>query len=761
MQDTQSELIDPREYLDEQIDLREYLSVLIKRRWTIIAISTVVILTAAVHTLTSTPIFRATARIVIEKENPNLVSIQEVMAMDAGGTDYYQTQYKIIESRTVAREVIRRLDLANSLEFFPKPKEDIISNVKRRLGDTIGSWKDWIKSLLVTDAPIAETEAENDGSSIDSGLVSAFIGRIHVSPIRNSRLVDVSLEAMDPVLSARMANGLVVAYIDQNLETKLLAAKDAVKWLSDRIEEERKKVANAENALLRYKEENRIITDFSSDTEQITAQKLASLNEQVVAAESRRVEAETRYEQALAVGDSPDLLDSIPEVLSNDLVKEIKKMEINLYNRMSELSKKYGRNHPKMIAIESELAELKKRKAVQASKVVRSLRNEYKLAVAREESLKSALAQQKAESLELNKKAVQYGVLKRNAESAKNIYDLLIKRFRETSLTEEMRTGNIRIIDRAEIPKAPVKPKKRQNILLAAILGLALGVGMAFLLEYLDNTIKLPEEIRRHLDIPFLGLVPAIDFDPARAGLNGELISIHSPRSTASESFRGIRTGILFSSADDPPRVLLITSAVPAEGKTICAANLAVIMAQAGSRVLLLDCDMRRPRIHRLFGISRDAGMSSALIGESRLREAIVSTVINNLDILPVGQIPPNPSELLGSKKMMQIIADTLKEGYERIIIDSPPVVAVTDAVVLSSISDGTLLIVRAGETPRQMMQNAVQQLKSVNANILGAVLNGIRAGRDNYYYKYYYYDYEEGEEQAAKGRRRKRRAKA
>jgi len=730
------------EYREEQIDLRDYLRILIKRRWIMMAIFMVVVLTVTIHTFTSTPIYKATARIVIEKENPNLMSIQEVMAVDSTGSDYYQTQYKIIESRNVAREVIRRLDLANSPEFFSKPKEGFFWNIKTWISDTVRSFKSWILSLPKTDKPDRKPgSVEEDEFSEDSQLVSSFLRRINVSPIRNSRLVDVSVEAMAPVMSAKMANELVKAYIGQNLETKLVAAKDAVKWLSDRIEEERKKVEDSENALLQYKEENQIITDFSSDSEQITAQKLATLNNQVVEAESRRVEAETRYQQALAVGNKPELLDSIPEVLSNDLVKEIKKMEVNLYSQMSELSKKYGSNHPKMVAIESELADLKKRKAAEAQRVVNSLRNEYQLAMAREESLKSALAQQKAETLELNKKAVQYGVLKRQAESTRNIYDLLIKRFKETSLTEEMKAGNIRVVDKAEVPVSPVKPKKKLNILLAMIVGLALGVGAAFFLEYLDNTIKLPDEVKDQLGIPYLGSAPAFEIEPSVNGDRPDLVTLHSPKSTASESFRGIRTSILFSSADAAPQVLLVTSAGPSEGKTICASNLAVTMAQSGSRVLILDCDMRRPRIHKVFNISRDIGASGVLIGQNGLKEAIVPTDIDHLHVLPVGQIPPNPSEILGSQKMEKML-ELLKKSYNRIIVDSPPITAVTDAIILSKQVDGVVLVIRAGDTPKQLIQNAISQLKAVNAHILGAVLNGIQTGKDSYYYQYYYYYY-------------------
>jgi len=734
---------------EERIDLRDYMRVIVKRRWTIISIFALVVLAAAVYTFSAIPIYQATARIVIEKENPNLVSIQEVMAVDATGSDYYQTQYKIIESRAVAREVVQRLNLQNTPEFFPEPGDDVISNIKAWVNTTLTSWKDWINALIKTGPAPADPEAYE--LSPDFKLVNAFIDRVKVEPIRNSRLVDIRVAAMDPKMAARMANELVRAYIDQNLESKLAAAKDAVQWLGDRIQEERRKVEAAEGALLTYKEKFQIITDFSSDAEKITAQKLAQLNSQVVDAESARVEAETRYKQAMALDDTPDMLDSIPEVLKNELVQEIKKMEVNLYNRMSELSKKYGKRHPQMLAIESELEDLQKRKVQEVKRVINSLRNQFRLAVAKEESLKKALEKQKNESLEMNKKAVQYGVLQRQAESARQMYEMLIKRFKETSLTEEMKTGNIRVVDRAETPIHPVKPRKKLNLLLALVVGLTLGIGLAFFLEYLDNTIKLPDEVRDYLKIPYLGPIPAYAKDGSRDGFSGDLVALHAPKSTASESFRGIRTGVLFSSADKSPQVILVSSSGPGEGKTVCASNLAVTMAQAGTRVVLLDCDMRRPRQHKLFNISREVGVSNVLVGSNTLAEALVADVIPNLDVIPCGPIPPNPSEIIGSNKMKDLIA-ALRKDYARIIIDSPPVTAVTDSVVLAQAADGVIVVIRAGDTPRQIVLGGIFHLKALNAPILGAILNGVRTGKDSYYYyQYYYYYY--GED----GDRRKR----
>jgi polysaccharide biosynthesis transport protein len=740
----------------EHIDIRDYLQVILKRKWSAITAFAIIVITVVIHSFTATPIYEATARLVIEKENPNVVSIEEVMAVDSSGSDYYQTQYKIIESRTVAREVIKRLHLDESEEFFPKPKDDLISNMKRSIGETFENWGDSIKSLLTTENSNTATDALDE----DSALVTDFTERVEVSPIRNSRLVDVSFQAKDPVLATNIVNTLARAYIDQNLETKLLAAQDAVKWLHSRIEEEREKVEAAEQALLRYKEKHGIVTDFSSGVEKVTAQKLAELNTQVVDAESKRVEAETRYKQASALMGSPDMLDSIPEVLNNELIRQIKTMEVELYKRVSELGKKYGQKHPRMVAIEAELKTLQKRKGQEVNRVINSLKNEYRVTLAKEKSLKTALSKQKKESLDLNQKAVQYGVLKRETESARNMYEVLIKRFKETTLTEDMRAGNIRVIDRAEVPEHQVKPRKRLNILLAIIVGFVTGIGLAFFFEYLDNTIKIPEDVKQHLKIPYLGPVPL--FASEKEGGPGDamrpaLVAFHLPKSTASESFRGIRTSILLSSAESEPQILLVSSAGPREGKTITAANIAVTMAQSGSKVIILDCDMRRPKIHKLFGLPREHGISNLLASSSDVEGAIVSTRIPNLDVMPCGPIPPNPSEILGSKRMVNLL-DSLRKKYTRIIIDSPPSTAVTDAVVLSKSVDGVILVIRAGETIRQMAKNGVAQFEAVGAPILGAILNAVDLGRDSYYYyQYYYYYYGEDQKKRKKSRRKKK----
>ncbi|ETR72910.1 MAG: hypothetical protein OMM_01348 [Candidatus Magnetoglobus multicellularis str. Araruama] len=329
---------------DQNIDIRNYIQIMMKRRWTILSFFSIIFVSVFIYTLTATPIFQSTIRLVIEKENPNVVSIQEVMSVDASTTDYYITQYKIIESRTIAREVIKRLNLMDSEEFNPKPKKTFLSNIKDSINGIKASIIKTVLSIFRTGDQKPEKTIDRDD---DARLVSSFLGRINVSPIRNSRLVDLHFMAKDPVLAALIINTLAEVYIEKKLETKLRAVKDAVLWLHERVDEERAKVEIAERRLLEYKEKKGIFTDFSSDVEKITAQKLAKLNAQVIDAEAHRVEAETRYRQALALKKNPDMLDSIPEVLRNDLIREIKQMEVNLYKRISELSKNMERTIPK------------------------------------------------------------------------------------------------------------------------------------------------------------------------------------------------------------------------------------------------------------------------------------------------------------------------------------------------------------------------------------------------------------------------------
>ena len=728
------ELIDSRDLieLEDTIDLRDYVRVLVKRRRLIIALFSAIFLIGLLLTFTATPIYEATASLIIEKENTNALSFQEFMAADPFSDEYYQTQNKILESRVLARKVIRRLGLDKNESFFHKPE---------------------------TKASAPDAAQQKEAS--DDALVGLLLGGLRIEPLRNTRIVYVRYQSRDPALAAEIANGVVQAYIDYNFENKVEAVKYSVQWLNENMEAERKKVEAAEEALLRYKQKYDIVTDFTGDTETITAQKLAQLNAQVVEAETARVEVETRYNQAVEFAQNPAMLDSIPDVLSNAIIQQIKTMEVELSQRKSELSKKYGANHPQMVALQSELKNLQSKKEQEITRIVNSLNNTYKIALAKENSLKDALATQKNESLNLNQKAVEYTNLYRQAQSAKEMYALLLKRFKEKSVSENLKADNIRIVDKAELPRAPVKPQKARNIFVAIILGLIVAAGAAFFLEYLNNTLNSPEDIKRHLHIPFLGIVPlhaAKDAASPEGKMAPALVAIHAPLSNISESYRAIRTNILFSMAEVEPQVILVSSTVAQEGKTTTAVNLAIVMAQYGYKVVLIDCDFHRPQVRSLFGIKQDEGMVNLLVGNKDLKDALFETEIPNLQVIHSGRIPPNPSEILGSRAM-QVLLIKLKQDFNKIIIDSPPLAGVTDSLVTAKAVDGVVLVVRAGKTARGIVGTAVESLQGIGAKVLGAVLNCYDTTTDGYYYSRHYYGYTYSADSEAQKMKRPKKA--
>lgn len=723
----------------EEIHLRDYLRVLAKRKWLIATVFIIIVASTALFTFTMDPVYEAVAKIVIEKENPNVVSIAEVFAVDASDSDYYQTQYEILQSRTVAKKVIERLILKQSEEFNPAPKDDFVSLAKQSLSDSIAWVKKSIKALITPADQLAKEDLEDE----DAKIVDDFLSRLSIDPVRNSRIVNIRFKAKDAALAARIADTITQVYIELGLETKLLAVQDAVSWLAKRIQDERGKVEEAQLRFQKYKEENSIITNFTSDTEQVTQQKLADLNSRVIEAEAARVEAETRFAQTRGI--AGDRVDAVAEILGSPVIHSIKSAEMQLQNTLADLSKKYGSNHPEIIAVKNELNELSRRRGAESQKIIQSLRNNYDLALAKENSLKEALKNQEQGALSLSKKSIQYGVLQREAESAKEVYDLLVKRFKEASLTEDMKTVNVRVVDKAEVPLIPVKPKKALNLLLALVLGLVAGTGMAFFAEYLDNTLKTPEDVKQYLRVPYLGMIPAIE--NVEADTPAEVVVQAQPTSQASEAFRGLRTSLLFSQADQQPQVVLLTSAKPKEGKTMVSMNLAVAMAQAGNRTLVIDADMRRPRTHKLLGVERDKGLSNILSGSSSASEVIQRTNIPNLDVLASGPVPPNPSELLGSKVMPSLLA-SLRETYDRIVIDTPPVTAVTDAAILAQEADGVVLVARAFDTPKEIVRTAIELLQKINARIFGVTLNDVNMAKEGayyYQYSYYYYYGEEG----------------
>jgi len=715
----------------DQINLRDYWRIILKYRKLIITFFLVTVTTVAIHSLTMIPVYRSTTQILIERANPNIFSVQEMFAIDPSGQDFYQTQYKILESRVLAREVIKRLNLAEHPEF---------KGVEEKVG--IFSYFKDLKNTTIME------------SHDDSWLVNAFLGSLEVEPIRNSRLVTISFESIYPELSARVANALVKAYIDWNLGLRLKSQQAASQFLDDQVRAGKLKLEASELALQQYREKYgvAIISSQSGKNSEygqaLSRQKLLTVSKQLLDTKNKRIEAEIKYKNALKLSKDPLKAETIPEVVNSPVIISIKQNEVELLREKAKKSQKFGQKHPVMIALNQEVKKLRNQKYQEIKNIVSALEANYEVALSQEYALKKALGLSEDETISRNKVAIQYQMLRQEADSSRQLYDMLLQRFKETSVFEENRTINIHVVDYAEVPESSVKPKLKLNLFLAIIAGLFMGGGLAFFIEYLDNTIKNPEDLERYFQLPYLGRVPHFDMKNPKTN-QPELVVVNEPKSSASEAYRGLRTGILFSKPDQIPCSILVTSAGAEEGKTISCANLAITMAQAGTKAMLLDCDMRKPRLHRMLGIRNEQGLSSILVGESEWRDIRVSTNIPNLDFIPAGLISPNPAELVGSERMQNFINE-LKEEYGRIIIDSSPIVAVTDPVILSRLVDGVVLVIHAGITSRNVIANAVRQLRDIQAHILGSVLNNVDIEKDGYYY-YQYYGEKDGKKEKRK----------
>ena len=724
----------------EDVHLTNYLRVIRKRQWIILTFFVIVVVSVTIRSFLQSPVYKATARILIEKETPNVLSFKEVLALDTADTDYYQTQYTILKSRTLAKEVLQRLGMLE--QVMPKQSRSF----------SIRGLFTGLLNFLQLGKPLSD-EAQmraKEQQAIDNFLNNV----ITIEPIKGSRLVDVSAESIEPALATHLANTLVEGYIEQNLEAKLSASKDAAGWLAKQLDGLQKKVAESEAALQKYKEEHAIIS--LEDRQNIITQKLLELNTAVNNAKIKRIATETQYKQIQEYLESEasslntaaiEKCESVSQVINNSLIQQLKVELSSQESQLSDVLKKFRDKHPNVIALRSQIASIQSRLHAEIRKIMASITNEYELALAQEKELTAALEAQKREALELDQKAIAYGILAREVESNKRVYNELLQRTKETNVTEKLETSNIRVIDHATVPTYPIAPRKKLNIFLAMIVGSVMGTALAFFFEYLDNSIKTPEDIKQYLDIPFLGFIPKV----APETLVSNNASKHSvdtivamePRSTASEAYRSLRTNVMFSSLERGS-ILLVTSAGPTEGKSITVANLGITMAQSGSKTLIIDCDLRKPRMHKIFKVAgTEHGLTDMIanFGTNGTRIVVKRTKIENLDLIPCGKIPPNPSELLGSERTKMLL-EALAKKYDKILIDSPPINVVTDPVILSQIAGGVIIIIRAGETRRDVVRRAKDQLRDVGAHILGGVLNSVDVQKDNYYYYSYYHNY-------------------
>jgi capsular exopolysaccharide synthesis family protein len=703
-----------------EIHLLDYVRALYKRRWAASTVFLLVMLGAIVYAFTATPIYEGRTRLLIEPDDPNILSFTEVVDQAQAESEYYQTQYNILQSRTLARATLDDLRLWNSPHFAVE--EDRPARLRA-----------FVRRLIpyAHDAGTAASDV-TDATTAQSRAVDRFLENLIVSPVRNSRLVDIRVQLRDPAIAAAVANSIAANYIEQNLAYRFTATRDASEWLGEQLAEQRAQVETSELALQRYREQNEAIS--LEDRENIVVQKLADLNAAVTRAKTERLEKEAMYRQLQAAEHDAALLDTFPAILGNAFIQQQKSELAGLQRQHVQLGERLGDRHPEMVKIRSAIQSAQAELLAEIGRVVQAVRTEYRAAVAQEENLTTALNQQKGEALAMNRKAIEYSVLEREVDGGRQIYQSLMQRAKETSVAGELKSSNIRVVDRAEVPRRPVSPRLFLSLLLALSGGGLLACGVAFFFEYLDSRIKTPEEIETHLNLAAIGLIPAL----GKNWRQGEpLISNGVPPNFA-EAFRALRTNVLFSAAEKGCRVIVVTSSAPKEGKTVVASNLAIGFAHAGQRVLLMDADLRRSRVHEVFALEQEPGLSNLLVGDAKVSDAIRRTDVPGLCVLAGGRVPPNAAELLGSTRFKDFLA-TLRGEFDWVIIDSPPVMAVTDANILANLADSVVFVVAAEMTGYKIARRAVEQLERSRATFAGAVLNRVEIERHAYYYSQYY----------------------
>ena len=716
----------------ESPHLLDYLRVIYRRRYLAATAFTTVLVLGTVYTYTRIPIYQASVQIEIDYDSPKVVPFMQVTDSAYGGWDtqeYYQTQYQILQSRSLARRTLDSARLwkhpllagpaAAATQGF-NPAGGPSSN-GRGPGSTSDGSSPSAPSLLL----VPETRAETP-------VINALLAGVAVVPVRNSRLVDLKYVSTDPQFAALAANAIAKAYIEQSLEFKFLSSREASDWLGGQLTEQRKQVEASEQALQRYREQ----TDSVSleDKQNITVQKLSDLNAAVTRAKTERIQKETLYKQVKAIEHDRAALDTFPAVLSNAFIQQLKGQAADLQRQRASLAEKYGEKHPEMIRLQSQIEQTDAKIQGEIAKVVQSLRSEYETAQVQENSLVTALEQQKAEAMALSRKGIDYGVLQRDANTNRQMFDALLQRAKETGVSAELKSTNIRVVDAAIVPASPISPNRLWNMTLSIFGGVVFAIGLALFFEYLDNRIKSPDEIKSQLGLAFLGLVPVFEGQNA-----AEDALLHRDVSAPfAEAFRGIRTNVLFSSAETGRRSVVVTSTGPSEGKTLVATNLAVALAQAGQRVLLVDADMRKPRVHEVFHQPQEPGLSNVLVGNAKASQAVRPGPVANLWLLLSGLTPPNPAELLASRRFKDFLA-TLEEHFDWVIVDSPPVMAVTDAAVIAHVAQGLIYVVKCDHTNKHAAANALEQLESAKAKFLGGILNQVDVQRNSYYYARYY----------------------
>ena len=737
-------------YEDDGIDLRNYYRVLIKRKWLILAVLVSITVVVALQTFGATPIYRSTAKVRIDPEASNVLPYKDMMEAPESylvTETYLQTQYKIFGSRALARRVIETLHLADDPIFNTAPIEGVLTQ-------TISSVRSFVSTVS---SPGSESDLGEPVEAIRR--IDRFVDSLDVSPVRGSRIVEVSYRSHVPEFAPRVVNALVEEFIEMNFESKYDATVRATDFLQKELEELKIEVERSEEELTRYARRHGILN--IDERENVVVQKLADLNQEMTRVQTDLIAKTAHYSIVEAA-----TVENFPQSLKNQTIIGLEKRLFQLEQDLASLSTRFGPEWPEIKKTREEASKVEKQLLQEKESTIREARIQYEVAREHHQMLAEAFEQQKQLANQLNEDSIQYNILAREVESNKQLYEGLLQRLKEAGVSAGLKSSNIQVVDRGEVPYEIYRPRRALNLALGLVIGLMLGVGMAFVIEYLDNTLKTPDQVEAFLAIPSLGVIPRIAKNTETA-VNEELLSGASEVTELTElaetekiaqkeadqdslyflgnrriweAYRSLRTSLILSVSGGQPNSILVTSSFTGEGKTTTATNVSIVFAHTGARTLLVDLDMRKPMLARLFGINGNGGMSTFLSGNSDLASNISQTSVPNLYVLPAGPAPPNPVELMGSERMVEALK-ILHRHFKYIVIDSPPILSVADPLVISAKVDGVVLVIRGGKTPRDAVRKAGDHVRNVGGKILGALINDvdIEGSEYSYYYRHYY----------------------
>jgi len=724
----------PNDFKHEKIiDLKIYWRVMMKAKWKILCFALLTTILAAVFVVGLPPIYRATGSLIIEANQDKTVSIDSVNSFDSSRKDYFLTQFEILKSRSVTERVIDKLELADHPEFMGDGQVSLVSKLKT-----------YVRSFLPATTERTYDDDVFDARTAKVKLIANFQNRLSIEPINKTQLVNISFEAQDPKLAALVANTVADVYINQEISAKLNSTKKAADWLKGRLQELRAKIELSITELQQYRIKEDLIDIESKGVRSIASDELENLTSSYLKAKKDRFEAETLqlFISRLKTGDINSLL-SLPEISNHPLIKDIKRIEVEAEQKYSEISFRYGKKHPKLVAAEAELVAVQKNLKQNVDKLVFGFRKEFNAATDNERRLKNELDSEKAKFQNVSNKEQGYLRLKREVEANRNLYDTFLARYKEMDITTDLEVQPARIVDQAEIPLVPVKPNKKLIIALAFVASFGLALLLTLILDALNDTFRAAFDVENELGVGLLGLLPLIALKRKQS------LPMHAyfedKYSGFTEAVRTIRTGFVLSHSDDKHKIVLVTSSIPGEGKTTTSINIAFALGQM-EKTLLIEGDMRKPSFLALLHLPpHEPGLSNLISGTTTLEDVIIHDEESGVDILPAGSIPANPLELLSSNKFAALL-DALRDKYDRIVIDSPPTLAVSDVLVLAKQADSIIYVVRSDMTKKSVVKKGLSRLLAIESKVDGIVLNRVdinkakAENRDLGYFDYYGY---------------------